>query len=124
MPLQHRRRVTGLRVFIALVAVAPVLLVGWAAYERASCRAAIAKFEKIQRTHSRNDVLALLGTPNAVFAGADVLTKRHWGTVEVGPNEGQVVRDERYWGGRMWCSYLIVIGYGPDGSVQSKFIYH
>jgi hypothetical protein len=111
------------RISIAL-ALLLALVIGWAAFERGRCRAAIARFQSVQRTQTRDEVHRLLGNPDQVLRGADVLSKRYWGSdVAVARNEGQVVRDERYAHDGLWGGYLIVIGYGADGSVQSKFLY-
>jgi hypothetical protein len=99
-------------------------LIGWRMFERASCRATLAKFEAIQRGQTRDDVHKMLGSPRTEWTGADVLHELYWGSdVAIGPNEGRVVQDERYAHSGLWCSYLIVIGYAADGSVQSKFVY-
>jgi len=114
----------GFRRIVLAAALLLTLVVAWAGIERARCRAAFGKFQSVQRTQVCDDVHGLLGNPDQVLTGADVLSKLYWGSeVAIARNEGQVVRDERYAHGGLWGSYLIVIGYGADGSVQSKYFY-
>jgi len=121
--MRLRAHFTFRRIVLA-AAIVLTLAIAWAGFERARCRAAIAKFQSVQRTHTRDDVHRLLGNPDQVFTGADVLSKLYWGSdVAVATNEGRVVRDERYVHNGFLGEYLIVIGYGADGSVQLKFIY-
>jgi hypothetical protein len=121
--MRLRAHFTFRRIVLA-AAIVLTLAIARAGFERARYRAAIAKFQSVQRTHTRDDVHRLLGNPDQVFTAADVLSKLYWGSdVAVAPTVGRVVRDERYVHNGFLGEYLIVIGYGADGSVQSKFIY-
>ena len=96
----------------------------YAAFRRRQTGPVLAKFEAARRVHTRDDVHRMLGFPSSKRTGADVLRELYWGSdVAVGRNEGRVVQDDRYRHSGLWCSYLIVIGYSADGSVQSKYVY-
>jgi hypothetical protein len=114
----------GFRRIVLAVALLLTLVIAWAGFERAKCRNAFNGSQSVQRNHTRDDVKKVLGTPDQVLTGSDVLSKLYWGSdVALARNDGQVVRDERYVYDGLWGSYLIVIGYAPDGSVKSKYFY-
>ncbi len=120
-------RLSSVTPFRRICIAATILLlsiVAWASIERTTCRAAFAKFRSIERTSTREEIHKLLGNSHQVFTGTDVSKTLYWGSdAPLGANEGQVVYEERYAHDSLWGGYLIVIGYGPDGVVRSKFIY-